>query len=124
MIPIEKIENTETCFLQLWLKLETTRQDLQQRYKRYCIRNLLKTWFQDHATDDLIWEVCNLCEQEGLNELPPPDTEPRPHRELLRATVATLLKIGMNKVNLKALDKAYRIAYPNGTPLNVNKKQL
>ena len=56
MIPIDKIENTETCFVQLWLQLELTRQELQERYKRFCIRNLLKSWFGSRATDDFIWD--------------------------------------------------------------------
>ena len=98
MIPIDKIQDTETCYLQLWLMLESTRLSLREQYKRYCIRN--------------------IC----LNELPLPDVDPRPHRELLRATVAAILKTGMNGINLMALDRAYRIAYPDGITLNVNKK--
>ncbi len=122
MIPLDKIENTETCFLQLWLLLENTRLQLRQQYKRYTIRNILQSWFGSVATDDFIWEVCTKAEQLGLNELPIPDVDPRPHRELLRATVATILKTGMNGINLMALDRAYRIAYPDGINLNVNKQ--
>lgn len=122
MIPLDKIENTETCYLQLWLLLENTRLQLRQQYKRYCIRNLLKEWFGPAATDDFIWEVCTKAEQLGLNELPIPDVDPRPHRELLRATVATILNLGMNAVNLIALDHAYSVAYPDGINLNVNKQ--
>lgn len=122
MIPIDKIENTETCFLQLWLLLENTRLQLREQYKRYTIRNILKEWFDRAATDDFIWEVCTKAEQLGLNEMPIPDVDPRPHRELLRATVATILNLGMNGVNLIALDHAYRIAYPDGITLNVNKQ--
>lgn len=44
------------------------------------------------------------------------------HRELLRAIVSVQLGISYWKVNLKALDKAYSIAFPNSTPINVNKK--
>ena len=33
------------------------------------------------------------------------------------------LGIGMRKVNLKALDKAYSIVFPNSTPIHVNKKK-
>lgn len=124
MIPFDKIENTETCFIQLWLQLELTRQGLQEMYKRFCIRNLLKSWFGDRATDDFIWEVCLKCDQLGLNELPIPDVEPRPHRELLRAIMSICLTKNLEKVNLQALDKAYSIAYPSGTPLNINKKSL
>ena len=48
---------------------------------------------------------------------------PRRHRELLRAVVAVRLGISFyKKVNLKALDKAYSIAFPNSTPIDVNKK--
>lgn len=122
MIPIDKIQDTETCYLQLWLMLESTRLSLREQYKRYCIRNILKEWFDTAATDDFIWEVCIKAEQLGLNELPLPDVDPRPHRELLRATVATILKTGMNSINLMALDRAYRMAYPDGITLNVNKK--
>lgn len=122
MIPIDKIENTETCFIQLWLQLELTRQELLGKYKRFCIRNLLKSWFGDQSTDDFIWEVCLKCEQLGLNELPIPDVEPRPHRELLRAIVSVCLTNDLEKVKLQALDKAYAIAFPHGTPLNLNKK--
>ena len=48
----------------------------------------------------------------------------RKHRELLRAIVAVRLGIGMRKVNLRALDAAYSIAFPKSTPINVNKKRL
>ena len=44
-------------------------------------------------------------------------------RELLRALVTVKLGIGMRKVNLKALDEAYSIAFPTGTPLNVRKRK-
>lgn len=123
MIPIHLIQDTETCYLQLWLMLENTRLSLREQYKRYCIRNILKEWFGAAATDDFIWEVCSKAEQLGLNELPLPDVDPRPHRELLRATVATILKTGMNGINLMALDHAYRIAYPDGALLDVNKQR-
>ena len=67
-------------------------------------------------------KLCHLCEQEGWNELPPPSLYPRKHREFLRAIVAVRLGISYWKVNLKALDAAYSIAFPNSTPINVNKK--
>ena len=118
-----KIENNQECFVQLWRMLERTRRLLGGQYKRFCIRNVLKAWFGYEATDDFIWEVCMLCEQEGWNELPPPSLYPRRHRELLRAVVAVRLGISFyKKVNLKALDKAYSIAFPNSTPIDVNKK--
>ena len=116
------IENTQECFVQLWLRLERTRRLLGGQYKRFCIRNVVKAWFGYEATDDMIWEVCRLCEQEGYNELPIPSLYPLKHRELLRAIVAVRLGISYYKVNLKALDAAYSIAFPKSTPINVNKK--
>jgi len=44
-------------------------------------------------------------------------------RELLCALAQVMLHIGHNRVNLKALDEAYCIAFPNSTPLNVGKKK-
>ena len=66
--------------------------------------------------------MCHLCSQEGWNELPSPLLSPRKPRELLRAIVSASLGISMCKVNLKALDSAYSIAFPKATPINVNKK--
>ena len=117
------INNTQECFVQLWLRLERTRRLLGGQYKRFCIRRVLKTWFGIEATDDFIWRVCRLCEQEGWNELPPPSLYPRKHREFLRAVVAVKLGISFyTKVNVKALDKAYSIAFPKSTPIDVKKK--
>ncbi len=142
-----EIQNSQECFVQLWRKLERTRRLLGGQYKRFCIRNVLKFWFPaeandnlpsashltlghqqaslhgPHSFDDFIWEVCHLCEQEGWNELPLPSLYPRKHRELLRAIVAVSLGISFYKVDLKALDAAYSIAFPNSTPINVNKKR-
>ena len=117
-----EVQNTQECFVQLWRKLERTRCLLGGQYKRFCIRNVLKSWFPAEANDNFIWEVCHLCEQEGWNELPLPSRYPRKHRELIRAIVSVQLGISYWKVNLKALDKAYSIAFPNSTPINVNKK--
>ena len=75
------------------------------------------------TTDNFIWEVCHLCEQEGWNELPLPNLYPRKHRELLRAIVAVRTGISFWKINLKVLDAAYSEAFPHSTPLNVNKKR-
>ena len=118
-----KIQNSQECFVQLWLRLERTRQLLQGQCRRFCIRNVLKSWFGYEANDDFIWEVCHLSEQEGWNELPLPSLYPRNHRELLRAIVAVRLGISFYKIDLKALDRAYSIAFPESTAINVNKKK-
>ena len=118
-----EIENTQKCFVQLWLMLERTRRLLGGQCRRFCIRNVLKSWFGSEANDDYIWKVCLLSEQAGWDELLPPSLYPRRHRELLRAIVAVKLGIGMRKVKLKELDAAYSIAFPKSTSINVNKKK-
>ena len=123
-----EIRNDYECFVQLWLRLERTRQMLGMQYKRFCIRRVLVSWFGSEASDDFIWEVCFnavVDEQQlyGLDELPPPALHPRKSREFLRALVAVKLGIGMRRVKLKALDRAYSAAFPHSTPLNVNKKK-
>ena len=119
-----EIKNDKACFVLLWRKLERTRRLLGGQYKRFCIRNVLKAWFGYEADNDLIWEVCRLCEQEGYNELPIPSLYPLKHRELLRAIVAVRLGISFYKIDLKALDKAYSIAFPGSTAINKSKKKL
>ena len=122
------IENNYECFVRLWRQLERTRQLLGMQYRRFCIRRVLVSWFGSEATDDMIWEVCfnTVVDDEqvyGLDELPAPALHPRVCREFLRALVAVRLGIGMRRVNLKALDRAYSEAFPYSTPLNVNKKK-
>ena len=118
-----EITNTQECFVQLWLLLERTRRLLGGQCKRFCIRRVLKAWFGFEASDNFIWQVCHLCEQEGWNELPLPSLYPRQHRELLRAIVAVKTGISFYRINLRALDAAYSIAFPKSTPINVNKKK-
>ena len=123
-----EIRNDQACFVQLWRRLERTRQMLAGQYKRFCIRNVLKVWFGPQATDNFIWEVCHhtIVDDEwacGNDMLKPPSLYPRKHRELLRAIVAVSLGISLRKVDLKALDAAYSVAFPNSTPINVNKKK-
>ena len=117
------IENNKDCFVQLWLRLERTRRLLRKQCSRFCIRNVLKSWFGTEATDDYIWEVCRLCGQVGWDELPLPSLYPRKHRELLRAIVAVSVGMSFYRISLKALDAAYIEAFPNSTPINVNKKK-
>lgn len=77
---------------------------------------------------DFIWEVCfnTVVDDEqvyGLDELPAPALHPRKCREFLRSLLAVKMGIGMRKVDLEALDRAYSVAFPHSTPLNVNKKK-
>ena len=121
------IENNKECFVHLWRLLEYTRQYLDAHYKRFCVRHVLRLWFKGDATDEFIWEVCSktVVDEEsvcGWDLLPLPSLYPRLHRELLRAIVAVRLDIGMRKVDLKALDAAYSVAFPHSTPINVSKK--
>lgn len=122
------ISNDQACFVRLWRQLERTRQLLGRQYRRYCIRRVLQSWLGPEATDELIWQVCYLTVADGrqyygLDLLPPPTTHPRVSREFLRALVSVKLGIGMRKVDLKALDSAYSIAFPHSTPINIAKKK-
>ena len=123
------IQNTQECFVQLWQQLERTRQLFGMQYRRFCIRRVLQSWYSPEATDDFIWEVCNmtsLCLDEpvyGYDELPLPALYPRKSREFLRALVAVKLGIGVRHVKLKALDAAYHSAFPNSVPINVRKRK-
>ena len=83
----------------------------------------LTTIFDTEADDEFIWQVCRMCELEGMNELQKPSLYPRQHRELLRAIVAARTGISYYRIDLKALDAAYSIAFPNSTPININKKK-
>ncbi len=117
------IANNQECFVQLWRRLERTRRLLRGQCRRFCVRRVLKTWFGSEASDDMIWEVCHLSQLEGWNELPPPSLYPRKHRELLRAVVAVRTGISFYRIDLKALDTAFTVAFPQSTPLNVSKKK-
>lgn len=123
-----EIENNYECFVVLWQQLERTRQLFGMQYRRFCIRRVLLSWFGNEATDDFIWEVCfntvvDGRQLYGLDEIPAPSLHPRTSREFLRALVAVKLGIGLRKVDLHALDRAYSEAFPHSTPINVNKKK-
>ena len=121
-----EIQNNKQCFVQLWLELERTRQRFDDECRRFCPRRILFDWFGEEATDDFIWEVCfnTVIDDEqvyGYDLMPPPE-EFTVTREFLRAVVATKLGIGMRKVDLRALDAAYSIAFP-GSGRNDEKKK-
>lgn len=124
-----EIENNFECFVGLWRKLEHTRHLLGMQYRRFCVRRVMTSWFGSEASDEMIWEVCRLATYDegkpvyGLDVLPAPSLYPRPSRELLHAIVAVRLGIGMRKVDLDALDRAYSVVFPHSTPINVGKKR-
>ena len=130
------IENSFDSFLSLWRQLESTRQLLAGQSKRFCLRNVLRSWFprgalprpkgEELSFDDLVWHVCRLASPDGdilgWTELPPPSLAPRVHRELLRAIIQVTLGLNYQQVKLKELDAAYRELFPGGAKLNTNKK--
>ena len=129
------IENTQACFVLLWQELEHTREQFLMQHRRFCIRNIIPRLQERFAPAEtlrrseegvprgmLLFEVSLLSQVEGYEELPPPAYYPLKHREMLRAWVAVNLGIGMRAVNLRALDKAYSVAFPRSTPINKSKK--
>lgn len=132
----------------LWQMLERTEDYLKGNYKRFCPRNILKLWHSEGifkvsprggwegasphggldgasshgGLDGALWDVCHLSSLEGYEQLPSVSLYPLKHREFLRAIISVNLSIGMREVNLKALDRAFSIAFPHATPINKNKK--
>ena len=132
-----KIENSRESFVELWLKIEATRQMLVGQCRRFCVRNVLRSWFPRGALprqrgeevpfDDLVWQVCRLAspsgEMLGWTELPAPTLCPRPHREWLRALTQVALGLNYQQVKLRELEAAYAKAFPHAAALNVGKKR-
>ena len=85
----------------------------------------IATKFKDDARAKLVlrWEFLERERLAKQQQLALPSLYPRKHRELLRAIVAVKTGISFWKINLKALDAAYSIVFPNSTPINVNKKK-
>ena len=123
-----EIQNTQACFVQLWLQLELTRQNFEVQYKCFCLRRILQQWFGKKATDDFIW---NVCFQASINEepiygydlLPEPSLYPRKHRKILQAIMQVTLGMNKKQVRLSVIDRAFSIAFPLSTPINVSKKK-
>ena len=119
------IENNKECFVRLWLRLEPTRLLLEGQYKRFCVRNILRSWFGLRANDMFVWDVCSNSGLEGWQTLPSPIVCPYPLRDMLKAVVAVRMGISIKKVDVHALDAAFSVAFPNAAPLNVaHKKQM
>ena len=136
-----KIENTLEGYKALWQQLETTRQLFVQQGKRYCLRSVILSWARQgflqpaegnvrepQSTDDLIWNICRLTaygkyQVLGRDELPPPSLAPRKHREILIALVMQVLFLSKQRIDHVAVDVAYRLVFPQSTPLNVAKKR-
>ena len=116
-----ELENTQAGFEFLWRQIESTRQLLAGQSKRFCVRNILRSWFprgalprprgEEMSFDDLVWNVCRIASPSGeilgWTELPPPGIDPRPARDVLRAITQVTLGIGNRQVNVRALDRAY-----------------
>ena len=122
------IENNKECFVRLWRQLERTRQYLESRRKRFCVRRILQTWFGENDSDDLIWEVCNLLSTEeqtvyGWDELPTVVEDPERNCFLLQAIVAAKLGISIYKINSKELRDAYIEAFPKRTPIQLGRQR-
>lgn len=120
-IPMQ-IDDSLACYEMLWKKLETTRTQFLGQYKRYCIRNIVRSWLPAQSTELFLWNVCNLCQQPGYQELPPPSLHPCKHREFLIALVSTCTGIGIRSLNKRALDQAYSQVFPRSTPINTFKR--
>lgn len=118
------IQNNKEDFVLLWRLLKRTRHFLREHHKRFCIREVLKLWFEGEATDDFIWEVCKACELGGWDELPSPKHHPKLHRQILKTVLKFKLRDRSQRVNLRALDAAYSVVYPESTPINVSKKRI
>ena len=128
-----EIENTKEGFEQLWRRLEATRQLMAGQSRRFCVRNILRSWFprgnlprpkgEEMSFDDFVWNVCRVAsptgEILGWTVLPPPGIDPRPAREFLRALTQVALGIGARQVKLKELDGAYK----GKKQINVAKKK-
>lgn len=135
-----EIKNNKETFVMLWRKLEDTRILFENKHKIFCIRRVLQSWIPDGipalttmvvskkvkphgiGLNDAIWLICAESEQYGYDLLPHPDLYPRNSREFLQAFVGVYLGIGMKGVNLKALDDAYSVVFPNSTPIDFAKK--
>lgn len=118
--------------VQLWQMLERTEKFFKGNNKRFCPRSILKLWCaegiikaspKEGGLKMTIFDVCQLSALEGYEELPRVRLYPRKHRELLRAIIAVTQGIGMRRVDTRALDDAFSIAFPRATPINVNKKR-
>ena len=123
-----EIQNTQECFVQLWLRIERTRLLFKKQYKHFCIRRVLQEWFGAEATDDFIWEVCDRASRDeepvyGYDVLKKPSLYPRKHRYLLHAIVQVKLGLNFHQVKLSMIDDAYSVAFPLSTPINIEKKK-
>lgn len=126
------IANNYDSFVALWRQLRQTQETFRTDNRRFCVRRILQHWHnmgvltsddKQLDLDELIWEVCFRSELQGYDGLPPPETHPRPHREMLLALAQVVLGLSIRKIDIRALDSAYSEAFPASTPLNVCKRQ-
>ncbi len=67
-----EIQNSQECFVMLWRKLERTRRLLGGQCKRFCIRNVMKSWFDFEAND-----ACYRCREDWHQLLENQSESPR-----------------------------------------------
>jgi len=145
------IANNYDSFVCLWRQVRQTYEHFRAHHQRFCVRRIIQHWRRegiitdqhlraatpqsdgsssesplregDGGVDNLIWEICFRSELQGYDDLGPPDLYPRPLREMIRSLVSVTQGIGMRKVLLRDLDRAYSEVFPDSTPINVAKKK-
>lgn len=108
--------------MQLWLKLNETFKAFQHDYKRFCVRNIVRSWMGRGVSENFLWEVCTISGLEGYQELRMPELYPHQSRMLLYALIRAHLGLGRMGVKLPELDHAYSLAFGKGRKLNIGKK--
>ncbi|MDO4215557.1 MAG: hypothetical protein Q4D12_06545 [Bacteroidales bacterium] len=111
-----KIENSLEGYVLLWGKMEETYEFFHAHIHRFCVRRILRYWLPEQADDDFIWHICMKMEVEGYTELPNPAVEPRKCRDLIITLMAQYTGISVMKIDIRALNKAYRMVF-GGNPL-------
>ena len=128
------IGNSYEAMVEEWRAVERCRGELARRHKRFCTRELLRCWLGELATDELMAAVCAKVDEKGLcpamggvpfggwDLLPPPESDPRRTRAVLRALTEVALGLRWRQVDSGALDRAYSAVFVGCRPIDVAKK--
>lgn len=112
------IENNQETLVQLWQMLERTRVLFEQQGRRFCVRNVVKSWHQQGilhwqqaqldlpnckmrkilSYDEYLWEVCRMSGYDGWEILPPPMLYVDKAEKLLRVLVAKEMRLGLRQI--------------------------